>query len=40
MRATAFALEHICVDGGCAFETRALSDAWVVSTGAMVCGLT
>jgi glycosyltransferase involved in cell wall biosynthesis len=28
MQNTAFALEHICVDGGSADETRALIDAW------------
>ncbi len=28
MQKTAFALEHICVDGGSADETRALIDAW------------
>ena len=30
MQKTAFALEHICVDGGSVDETRALIDAWAV----------
>jgi len=30
LQETAFALEHICVDGGSVDETRSLIDAWAV----------
>jgi glycosyltransferase involved in cell wall biosynthesis len=36
MQKTAFALEHICVDGGSVDETRALIDAWAVRCGHIV----
>ena len=36
MQKTAFALEHICVDGGSVDETRALIDAWAMRCGHIV----
>jgi glycosyltransferase involved in cell wall biosynthesis len=36
MQETAFALEHICVDGGSVDETRALIDAWAVRSNHIV----
>src|SRR3984957_19936148 len=36
MQETAFALEHICVDGGSVDQTRALIDAWAVRSSHIV----
>ncbi|HEY6455350.1 MAG TPA: glycosyltransferase [Steroidobacteraceae bacterium] len=36
MQETAFALEHICVDGGSADETRTLIDAWAARSSHIV----